>query len=81
MYVNGNNVTYFVDFWVEHILKEIKKLIGDKNVRTNIYRTQPYGSIMCDNLCIGFIYVMLEGKSLLNCTIFFLLVNMKTMIE
>ena len=37
-YVNANNVTYFDSFGVEHVLKEIRKLIGNKNVRTNICR-------------------------------------------
>ena len=41
-YVNDNNVTYFDSFGVKHIPKEIKKLIGNKNVITNIYRIQAY---------------------------------------
>ena len=36
LYVNDNNVTYFDIFGVEHIPKEITKLIGNKNVVTNI---------------------------------------------
>ena len=44
-YVNDDNVTYFGIFRVKHIPKEIKKLIGNKNVITNIYRTQAYDSI------------------------------------
>ena len=39
MYVNGNNVTYFDSFGVEYIPKEIKKLIGNKSITTNIYST------------------------------------------
>ena len=44
LYVNGgnvgayNNVTYFDSFWVEHILKEIKKFIGNKNITKIIFR-------------------------------------------
>ena len=30
LYVNAKNVTYFHKFWVEHIPKEIRKLIGSK---------------------------------------------------
>ena len=30
LYVNAENVTYFDSFGFEHILKEIKKLIGSK---------------------------------------------------
>ena len=39
LYVNRINTTYFDTFGVEHILKEIKKSIGNKNIITNIYRT------------------------------------------
>ena len=42
LYVNAENVTYFYSFGVEHIPKEIKKFIGNKNVKTNIYRKQAY---------------------------------------
>ena len=45
--MNSNNIKYFDSFGVEHIPKEIKKFIGNKNIITNIYRIQPYDSIMC----------------------------------
>ena len=32
LYVNSNNVIYFDSFGVEHIPKEIKKLIRNKNI-------------------------------------------------
>ena len=48
LYVNRDNATYFDSLWVEHIPKEIKKFIGNKNIITNIYRIQAYDSIMCD---------------------------------
>ena len=38
--MNAENVTYFDSFGVEHIPKEIRKFIGNKNVKTNIYRIQ-----------------------------------------
>ena len=44
LYVNDNNIIYFDTFLVEHIPKEIKKFIGNKNI-TNIYRIQAYDSI------------------------------------
>ena len=44
LYVSGNKITYFDNFGVEHILKE--KIIGNKNVITNIYRIQAQDS-MC----------------------------------
>ena len=67
MYFN-NNVKYFDSFEIEHIPKEIKKFIGNKNVITNIYRIQGYDLIMCGYFCIGFIDFILNGKSLLDCT-------------
>ena len=45
LYVNANNIVYFDSFRVEHIPKEIKKFIGNKNIITNIYRIQAYHSI------------------------------------
>ena len=47
LYVNGDNVTYFDSFGVLHILKQIKKLIGNKNTTTNIYRIQANNTITC----------------------------------
>ena len=64
--MNVDNIVYFDSFGVEHILKEIKKFIGNKNIITNIYTVQAYDSIMCGYFCIGFIDFMLKGKSLLN---------------
>ena len=66
LYVNAENVTYFDDFGVENISKQIKKFIGNKNVITDIYRTQTYDSIMCGYFCIGFINFILKGQSLLD---------------
>ena len=63
-----NNVKYFDSFEIEHIPKEIKKFIGNKNVITNIYRIRACDVIMCGYFCIGFIDFMLNGKSLFDCT-------------
>ena len=71
LYVDANNAVYFDSFGVEHIPKEIKKFIGNKNTITNIYRIQAYDSIMCGYFCIGFIDLMLKGKSLLDYTSLF----------
>ena len=54
-YVNGDNVTYFDSFGVEHIPKEIKRFIGNKNIITNIFRIQAHNSIKCGYFCIGFV--------------------------
>ena len=63
MYVY-NDVTYFDSFGVEHIPKEIKTFIKNKNIKTNIFRIQAYDSITCRYFCIGFINSMLSGKTL-----------------
>ena len=47
LYVNGNNVTYFDSFGVEHIPKMIKKFTWNENFITNIYIVQSYDSILC----------------------------------
>ena len=68
LYVNAKNVTYFDSFGAEHIPKEIRKFIGNKNIITNIYRIETYDSIMCGYFCIGIIDFMLKVKSLLEYT-------------
>ena len=65
---NNNSVTYFNSFGVEHIPKEIKAFINDKNIKTNIFGVQEYDSIMCEYFCIGFIDFMLAGKTLTEYT-------------
>ena len=68
LYVQNNDVTYFDSFGVEHISKEIKTFITNKNIKTNIFRIQAYDSIMCRYFCIGFIDFMLAGKTLTEFT-------------
>ena len=68
LYVQNNDVTYFDSFGVEHIPKEIRTFIGNKNIKTNIFRIQAYDSIMCGYFCIGFIDFMLAGKTLIEFT-------------
>ena len=41
LYVTVNNIVYFDSFGVEHIPKEIKKIIGNESITTNIYGKQP----------------------------------------
>ena len=38
---------YFDSFGVEHIPEEIKELIGNRNIKANIFRVQENNSIMC----------------------------------
>ena len=68
LHVQNNDVTYFDNCGVEHIPEEIKTFIGNKNIKTNIFRIQEYDSIMCGYFCIGFIDFMLTGKTLTNFT-------------
>ena len=59
---NGNasyDPTIFNSFGVEHIPKEIKIVIGNENIATNIYRIQANNLMMCGYFCIGFIGLML----------------------
>ena len=64
LYVKNNVVTYFDIFGVEHIPKEIKTFIKNRNIKRNIFRIQVYDSIMYGYFCIAFIDFMLQGKSL-----------------
>ena len=66
--VKNNEITYFDSFGVEHIPKEIKAFIKNKNVKRNIFRIQAYDSIMCGYFCIGFIDFIFESKSLTKYT-------------
>ena len=64
LYVNNKIVTYFDCFGVEHIPKEIIKIINNKNIIANTFRLQAYDSTMCGYFCIGFIDFILKGKNL-----------------
>ena len=68
LYAKNNDIAYFDSFGVEHIPKEIKVFIKNKNVKTNILRIQAYDSILCGYFCIGFINFMFKGKSLTKYT-------------
>ena len=68
LYINNNTVTYFDSFGVDHIPKEIIRFIDDKNIITNIFRTQAYDSIICGYFCMGSINFMFNGNSLTDYT-------------
>ena len=68
-----NEVSYFDSFGVEYIPKEIMERIeqsslGNKNIKTNIFRIQDNNSIMCGYFCILFIEYMLNNKTLADFT-------------
>ena len=66
--MQNNNVTCFDSFGVEHIPKEIKLFINNKNINRNIFRIHAYDSIMCGYFCIGSIDFMFIGKTLTEFT-------------
>ena len=68
LYIQNNDVTYFDSFEVEHIPKEIRTFIGNKNIKTNISRIQAYDSIKCGYFCIEFVDFMIARKTLTDFT-------------
>ena len=64
LHMNNNDVSYFDSFGVEHISKEIKASINNKNVKTKIFRIQAYLSVMSGYFCICFIDFMFKEKHL-----------------
>ena len=49
----------------------IKKSVGSKNIKANIFRVEANNSIMYGYFCIGFIDFMLVGKELTDFTSLF----------
>ena len=69
LFCKKNEIVYFDSFGVEHIPEEIKKFIGNKNIKGNIYRVQATNSVMCGYFfCIGFNDFMFVGKTLIDYT-------------
>ena len=72
LYVSTKTVTYFDSFGVDHIPKEIKKFINNKNIialnNKSTFRLQAYDSVMCGYFCIGFIDFMLKDNNLTDFT-------------
>ena len=64
LFCNRNEIVYFDSFGVEHVPEEIKKIIGNKNTKANIFRVQENDSVMCGYFCIGFVDFMLADKKL-----------------
>ena len=67
-YFVTENFVYFDNFGVEHVPKEIKEFIGNKNIEANIFRVQASNSVMCGYFWIEFIDFMLAGKKLTDFT-------------
>ena len=45
LFCNRNEIVYFDSFGVEHVPKEIKKFMGNKNITANIFRVRANNSI------------------------------------
>ena len=70
LFYNRNEIVYFDSFGVEHVSEEIKKFVGNKNIKANIFGVQANNSV-CGYFCIGFIDFMLAGKKLTDFTSMF----------
>ena len=68
LFIKNNEAIYFDSFGIEHIPNEINKFIGNKIIKSNIFRLQAYDSIMSGYYCMEFINYMLKGKTLLDYT-------------
>ena len=64
-------VYYFDTFGVERIPEDIKKFIGNKNIKGNIFRVESNNSIMCGYFCVGFIDSILTNEKLTDFTSLF----------
>ena len=64
IFVKKDEMIYFDSFGVEYIPKEIMEKIGNKNIKTSIFRIQDNNSIMCGYFCILFIEYLLNNKTL-----------------
>ena len=67
-FCNRSEIVYFDSLGVEHVPEEIKKFIGNKNTKANIFRVQANDSVMCRYFCIDFIDFMLASKKLTDYT-------------
>ena len=71
LFCKRNEIVYFDSFGVEHVPKEVKEFVENKNIIANIFQVQSNNSIMCGCFCIGFIDFMLAGKKLTDFTSLF----------
>ena len=52
LFCNRNEIVYFDSFSVEHIPKEVKEFIRNKNIKANVFRVQANDSVKCGYFCI-----------------------------
>ena len=71
IFVDNGRAIYFDSFGVEHMPKEIKKFLRNKDIHANIFRVQPADSVLCGYYCIKFLDFMFAGKTLMDFTSLF----------
>ena len=71
LFCKTNEIVNFDSFGVEHVPEKIKKFIGNKNIKANIYRVQANDLVICGYFCMGFIDFMLARKTLIDYTTLF----------
>ena len=64
-------------FWSSIHPKKIEKLIGNKNIKLNIFKIQINNPILCGYFCNGFIGFMFAGKTLIEYISLFLSYDLK----
>ena len=62
LYVLNNSVTYSDSSEVEHIPKEIKKFIVNKNIKANIFRIQEFNSIISGCFVLDLLILCLQER-------------------
>ena len=68
LFCNRNETVYFDSFGVDHVPEQIKKFIGNENIKANIFRVQATDLVMWGYFCIGCIVFMLAGKKMTDYT-------------
>ena len=72
LFCRRTEIVYFDSFGVEHVSKETKEFIGNKNIKANIFRVQANNSIMC-----GYFNISLQAKNLMILLVCFFLMTLK----
>ena len=68
LFCRNSEIIYLDSFGVEHVPEEIREFIGNKIIKTNIFRVQSNNSIMHGCFCTWLIDFMLAGKTLVDFT-------------
>ena len=77
LFFNRNEIVYFDSFGAEHVPKEIKEFVGNKNIKANIFRVRANDSVICKYFCIGFIDLRYRVKNWLILRTCFLVMTLK----